>query len=190
MPVRLDVVFFVRRRSRTSPEPTAPTFVRRQTVPRKQRSDTKAVHARIWDDHPLLPSRGPVVAQEPFEQLRRVVGARPGIMADLRKRAPTHRRPAQPQQQPMPRRRWPGAYASAWRGPDTRRRRAPRADESTRSRTEADNRYERRSIPRTLTHAQVSDSYLVTVAMENGGKLATLDRDLSARFADHCVLIR
>jgi toxin-antitoxin system PIN domain toxin len=48
----------------------------------------------------------------------------------------------------------------------------------------------RRSIPRTLTHAQVSDSYLVTVAMENGGKLATLDRDLSARFADHCVLIR
>jgi toxin-antitoxin system PIN domain toxin len=47
----------------------------------------------------------------------------------------------------------------------------------------------RQSIPRTLTHAQVTDNYLVTVALANGGKLATLDRDLGARFPEHCVPI-
>jgi toxin-antitoxin system PIN domain toxin len=47
----------------------------------------------------------------------------------------------------------------------------------------------RQTVPNTLTHAQVSDAYLATVALANNGALATLDRDLSQTFAQHCVLV-
>lgn len=44
------------------------------------------------------------------------------------------------------------------------------------------------TIPTTLTHSQVTDSYLATVAIVNEGALATLDRDLCRRLPACCVL--
>ena len=45
------------------------------------------------------------------------------------------------------------------------------------------------TLPNTLTHAQVTDSYLATVAMFNQGTLATLDRDLGRTFDKYSVLV-
>ena len=43
--------------------------------------------------------------------------------------------------------------------------------------------------PNTLTHTQVTDSYLASVAMFNQGTLATLDRDLSRTYGKYSVLV-
>jgi predicted nucleic acid-binding protein len=45
------------------------------------------------------------------------------------------------------------------------------------------------TLPNTLTHAQVTDSYLATVAIFNQGILATLDRDLSRTYDKYSVLV-
>jgi toxin-antitoxin system PIN domain toxin len=46
-----------------------------------------------------------------------------------------------------------------------------------------------KTLPDTLTHGQVTDAYLATVAELNGGKLATLDRSLARTFADLSILV-
>jgi toxin-antitoxin system PIN domain toxin len=45
------------------------------------------------------------------------------------------------------------------------------------------------TLPNTLTHAQVTDGYLATVAMFNKGTLATLDRDLNRTYEKYSVLV-
>lgn len=46
-----------------------------------------------------------------------------------------------------------------------------------------------KTLPGTLTHGQVTDSYLATVAAFNDGKLATFDEPLSKTFNNLCVRI-
>jgi toxin-antitoxin system PIN domain toxin len=46
-----------------------------------------------------------------------------------------------------------------------------------------------KTVPSTLTHASVTDGYLATVAAFHGGKLATLDKQLTKLFDVHAVLI-
>jgi len=45
-------------------------------------------------------------------------------------------------------------------------------------------------LPCILTHKIVTDGYLVSVASENGGKLATLDRPLANLFPSFVEIIK
>jgi len=45
------------------------------------------------------------------------------------------------------------------------------------------------TLPNTLIHGAVTDGYLATVALNNGGKLATLDRTLTRLFGSMTVLV-
>ena len=51
------------------------------------------------------------------------------------------------------------------------------------------NREFAKTAPNTLTHGAVTDGYLATVASFNGGKLATLDRQLTKLFGPMTVLV-
>jgi toxin-antitoxin system PIN domain toxin len=51
------------------------------------------------------------------------------------------------------------------------------------------NREFAKTMPNTLTHGAVTDGYLATVASFNGGKLATLDRQLTKLFGAMTVLV-
>lgn len=51
------------------------------------------------------------------------------------------------------------------------------------------NREFAKTTPNTFTHGAVTDGYLATVASFNGGKLATLDRQLTQHFGPMSVLV-